>query len=65
MSNDSVLQKLYEQQKGKLSEMTEKFNGTHLVEIYWGELYVKGFKFLDEKSGIIAKVGKPEYDYNA
>ena len=65
MSNDSVLKMLYEQQKGKLSEMTEKFNGTRLVEIYWGELYVKGFKFLDEKGGIIAKVGYPEYNYYA
>ena len=45
--------------------MTEKFNGTRLVEIYWGELYVKGFKFLDEKGGIIAKVGYPEYNYYA
>lgn len=45
--------------------MTEKFNGTRLVEIYWGEFFVKGFMFLDEKGGIIAKVGKPEYDYYA
>jgi hypothetical protein len=45
--------------------MTVKFNGTRLVEIYWSELYVKGFNFLDEKGGIIAKVGKPEYDYYA
>ncbi len=65
MSSDSVLQKLYEYQKGKLNEMTEKFNGTRLVEIYWGEFFVKGFMFLDEKGGIIAKVGKPEYDYYA
>ena len=38
-------------------KMIEKFKDTHLVEIYFGKLYVKGFKFLDEKGGIIANVG--------
>ena len=37
--------------------MTEKFNDTRLVEVYFGQLYVKGLKFLDEKGGIIANVG--------